>query len=104
MGLLQLAYVIPAIFLVTSPFLPFKSAHDLAMTMCIYLLFKWITDYRKCTMSYLECKIRGVPKQEGYINMYLEPILDINKRPDRYLFYLLILAIGLGQFNFVYSN
>jgi hypothetical protein len=99
-----LAYAIPAIFLVTSPFLPFASAHDLARTRCIYLLFKWITDYRKCTMSYLECKIRGVPKEEGYINRYLNPILNINKRPDRYLFYLLILAIGLGQTNLVNRN
>jgi len=39
---------------------------EFSIGICVYLLFKWITDYRKCTFSYIECKmIRGVKKEEG---------------------------------------
>ena len=57
----------------------------------VYLLFKWLSDYRKCTFSYIECKmIRGVKKEEGYIYNFLEPIFDINKYENRYLIYVIV--------------
>ena len=60
----------------------------MSITLCIYFLIKWITDYRKCTISYLECKIRGVKKEEGYINQVLNTVLDLNKHKYRYYIYL----------------
>jgi hypothetical protein len=83
----MIAYALPLAFLLISPVLPWKRAHDLAMTLCIYLLIKWLTDYRKCTVSYIECKLRGVKKEAGYLYRYLEPILNLNRHPDRRVFY-----------------
>ncbi len=77
-------------FLLASPILPLKWAHDLAVTICIFLLIKWLSDYRKCTISYLECKIRGVRKESGYIYRYLDPILNLNRRADCILIYLFV--------------
>jgi hypothetical protein len=55
--------------------------------LCAYLLMKWLTDYRKCTLSYIECKLRGVPKEQGYLYQLLEQVMSINQRDDRYLYY-----------------
>lgn len=91
-NLLKKKYILSTLlflFLFISIFLNDKRFNQLAITLCIYFLIKWITDYRKCTISYLECKIRGVKKEEGYINQVLNTILDLNKHEYRYYIYLI---------------
>ena len=61
----------------------------------IFLLFRWFTNMRKCTFSYIECKLRDVKKEEGIIYNILEPIYDINQEPYRYIYYFIIVAIIL---------
>lgn len=88
-------YALPLAFLIASPFLPF--GHGLATTICIYLLIKWLSDYRKCTVSYIECKMRGVKKNEGYINRFIDPLINLNRHPYAVYFYLVILLIAFGN-------
>lgn len=90
-------YAFPLALLIASPFLPFETVHDVANTVCIYLLIKWVTDYRKCTASYLECKIRGVSKEEGFINGYVEPIINLNRKPYIVLLYAFVIVIIIGN-------
>lgn len=59
--------------------------------LLVFFTIKWVINYRKCTISYLECKIRGVKREEGYLNRLMDDILDIRKEKDIYL----ILAIGI---------
>ena len=35
-----------------------------------------IFNLRKCTFGYMECKIRGVKRDKGYINNFLDGIVD----------------------------
>ena len=80
--------------LVLSCFFEIDLINSFAASICVFLLIKWITDYRKCTFSYIECKlIRGVPKEEGIIYNFTEPLFDINKRKDRYLIYFIVIII-----------
>lgn len=51
------------------------------LMLSLYLGFKWIFDYRKCTLSYLECKLRGVPREKGYLNRFLDELVDLRKEP-----------------------
>ena len=85
-------YALPLLILLTSP-VHYQIIKDISVTICIFLLIKWLTDYRKCTISYLECKYRGVKKHEGYIYGYLEPILNLNRHRYNYLFYLAVAII-----------
>ncbi len=70
-----------------------KTINQISMTFCCYLLFRWITDYRKCTISYLECKLRGVKKEKGYLYQILNKIFDYNRSKYRFLLYLLLCLI-----------
>ena len=35
--------------------------------LLLFLTIKVLLDYNKCTISYLEVKLRGVKKEEGYL-------------------------------------
>ncbi len=80
-------------FLLISCNLNNKTFNQVSMTICCYFLFRWITDYRKCTISYFECKVRGVPKEKGYLYQILNPIFDYNKSEYRFLLYIMLLII-----------
>jgi hypothetical protein len=54
--------------------------------LIIFFMFKMLFNYRKCTISYLECKIRNVKREHGYLNTLLDSIIDL-----RYTDHILIL-------------
>ena len=51
-----------------------KNIYFLALLFCS---FKVITNYRICSVAYLECKLRDVKRKESYINQFLDPIVDL---------------------------
>jgi hypothetical protein len=54
-----------------------------------YFLFKMITLYDKCTLSYIECKLRNVKKENGYLNRFLHSIIDLRDTPHVYPIYII---------------
>ena len=65
--------------LFTSIFVNNNIFNKVVLLFSFFFLLKWIFNYRKCTISYLECKIRGVKKDDGIINQIIESILCLNK-------------------------
>ena len=61
--------------------------------LLIFFIFKWIFNYRKCSISWLECKIRGVRREKGYLNIFLDSIIDIRNTNNIYIIYLISLFI-----------
>jgi hypothetical protein len=53
-----------------------------------FIFTKSFFNYRKCTVSYAECKIRNVKKEEGYLYRFLDSIIDL-----RYSLHSIILNI-----------
>ena len=47
------------------------------IALMIFFLVKSIINYRKCTISYLEVKARGVKKKYGYLYTLMDDILNI---------------------------
>ena len=45
------------------------------MGLFTFVSFKLLVNYRKCTLSYVECKLRNVKKNDGYIHNILEEIM-----------------------------
>jgi hypothetical protein len=60
-----------------------------------YLLFKMITLYDKCTLSYIECKFRNVKKENGYLNRFLHSIIDLRDTPHVYPIYIIGIILVL---------
>ena len=72
-----------------------RDIHILAVTMCIYLLFKWLSDYRKCTLSYIEIKLRNIKKEQGILYNFLEDLIDFNTCKNKDILYSIITTILL---------
>ena len=81
------------LYILTACFITNNNINESAMVICIYFLFRWITDYRKCTISFMECKLRGVKKEKGYLYQLINPIIDLNKSEYRYYIYVVISII-----------
>ena len=45
--------------------------------LILFICFKWLFNYRKCTFSRIECIIRRVKKEKGYLYNFLEIITDL---------------------------
>ena len=67
----------------------------------LYVFVKIITNYRKCTISYFECKLRNVKKEQGLLYNYLERIVDL--RYDEYN-YLILLYLYFVLMSYAIDN
>ena len=59
-----------------------------------------IFNYRKCTISYIECKLRNVKKDHGYINNFVNQIIDIRETNSSIFIYIYAFIIIYFNFNF----
>ena len=76
-----------------------------AVIFCFLFLIKLIFNYRKCTISYLECKIRKIKKENGFVYNALEEIYDLNNSKYRYFVYLFIIFVLLLNLKkFIYNH
>lgn len=71
-------YLLPGIyFMIININFPLSYIH-----LILFFAFKMIFNYRKCTISYLECKLRGVKKENGYLNRFMDGIIDLRYHQD----------------------
>lgn len=55
--------------------------HQWYMALLFFMYFKVLFRYDKCTISYIECKARGVPKTEGYLYGFLDSFHRLREHP-----------------------
>lgn len=70
----------------------------MALTICIFLLLKWATDARECTVSYAECKIRGVKKEQGFVNNLMEGVINLNKHKLYRVIQIIVILVAIVNF------
>ena len=61
----------------------------------IFMLLKWIFNYRKCTFGYLECKIRKVEREKGFINNFCKYYGDLIYTEYKYYLFVILIIIYL---------
>jgi hypothetical protein len=83
------------LFLVISCLISNNKISEISLIICSYFLFKWAIDSTKCTISYIECKLRGVKKEEGYLYQLLTPIINLNKSKYIYWFVIGLIMISV---------
>ena len=72
---------------------------DLYYFIYAYIMFKWLLDYRLCTLSYIECKIiRGIPKEEGILYNLLNEITNL--RDTYYIYPYMIIFVLFTYYKF----
>ena len=75
----------------------YNSVYLLVLLFCS---FKVITNYRICSVAYLECRLRNVQREDSYMNQLLDPIVDLRYTDHAYP--LTLLSFIILTYNFVY--
>ena len=65
-----------------------KNLNNLYIGLLIFFTFKVAFNYRKCTVSYIECKLRGVKKEKGYLNRFMDSIIDLRQQNESVFYYI----------------
>lgn len=77
---------------------------DLYYFLYAYIMFKWIFDYRLCTLSYMECKIlRGVPKEKGILYNLLNEITNLRNTYNIYPYMIIFCFFTYYKF-YIYKD
>lgn len=71
--------------------------------LILFICFKWLFNYRKCTFSRIECIIRRVKKEKGYLYNFLEIITDLRYTNHIINFIKMVLIILFFHF-IIYKN
>ncbi len=66
--------------------------------LVLFFTLKWILNYRKCTISYIEIKLRGVKKEKGLLYNFLNKCVDLRQNKIIYLLYLLSFILLIDYF------
>ena len=71
---------------------------SISIYIASFFLLKWIFNFKKCTLGYLECKIRNVSKSEGYINKICNDYGDMINDENVDLLFIISFLIIITQF------
>jgi hypothetical protein len=74
--------------------------------LLLFLFMKIIFDYKKCTISYIEVKLRGVKKEDGYLYNFLSSINNLRYHQDLLIIIFIInifLFYNFSKNNFNFS-
>ena len=66
------------------------------IALLYFIMLKMISNYDKCTLSYIECRLRGVSKEQGYLNTFVRGFIDLRNEPvvcATLVFYTVIFSI-----------
>ena len=72
----------------------------LYLILLLFCTFKVTTNYRVCSVAYMECKVRGVKREESLMNQFLDPIVDL--RYTDHIYPLTILSFLILTYHLVY--
>ena len=84
------AYILVALcaYMVAGTLFALTSIPEWYTAMTFLLMCKWMFDYRKCTVSYVEVKMRRVAKENGYLFKAVNDLVDFRNSPCVYLMYV----------------
>ena len=71
-----------------------------SLFLLLFCCFKVTTNYRVCSVAYLECKLRKIKREESIMNQFLDPIVDL--RYTIHIYPLVILSFYILTYNFIY--
>ena len=88
-------YLFVGIFMILN-----KTQIPLLYLLCLaFCSMKFITNYRICSVAYLECKVRDIKREESLMNQFLDPIVDLRYTDHSYP--LTLLSFFILTYNFV---
>ena len=102
--LIQSIHLLLILLLCSSIFIPIHKVKELSLTLLIFMLFHYVTNYGKCGLTQIEYLIMGEQYQEGFMYRLIKPIISV---PEDYFnkhffwIHLLYIIILIYQLNII---
>ena len=61
--------------------------------LIVFFTLKMLFNYKKCTFSYLECKLRKVKREDGYLASFLDHVVDLRNTKQKNVLYAISAVI-----------
>jgi hypothetical protein len=59
------------------------------LVLVAFCTYKMLMNYKKCTFSYMECKLRRVKREDGLLASFLDYVVDLRDTKYRNILYIL---------------
>ena len=80
-----------------------KDVQQWYVVLLYFIVLKMLFQYDKCTLSYFECKLRGVKKEDGYLYSFLDKFIKMRGRPIM-LTYVVLFTIYVTYYYYSRGN
>ena len=92
--LIQTLHLVLVIILACSVFIPNRKIKEMALTLLIYILFQYVTNYGKCGLTQMEYLVMGEQYNEGFLYRLIKPIITVPEEYfEKHLFWIHIIYI-----------
>lgn len=89
----QLIHLLGILFILMIPFQNMINLLVLHVSASLSILTHWYVNDNTCFLSVVEAKLRGIPKDHGFIHSLVAPIYDMNKSHTTMLSYIVLLCL-----------
>lgn len=95
-NIIHFLHIIFVIIMLISPWSNQLILYKFYKIMVPTLLFRWLTNYSKCTVTQIESKLRNIPEDKGFIYRLITPIYTFSsERTFNYLLYFYMILTWL---------
>ena len=91
-------YLIIGLFIIHYNIKIYNKIYGMYITLILFFTLKWIFNYRKCTISYIEYKLRNSKKEDCILYKLLENIMNLRYTKNIFVFYFLSFIILYDYF------
>lgn len=103
--LIQLVHLLGILFMVVIPFQDQVNLLILHVSASLSILTHWMANDNTCFLSLVEAKLRGIPKDHGFIHSLVAPIYEMNKRQTTILTYIVLFCLtAVSLYKIYYSQ
>lgn len=76
----------------------FPKIYTIYITLILFFILKWTLNYRKCTITYIEYKLRNSKKENCILYRLIDNIMDLRYNKNIIGFYFLSLILLFDYF------
>ena len=97
-------HVTVVLFVLIAPFSNIPAFLILHVTFSVSLLLHWYNNNNDCSLTYIESRLRGIDKVEGFTHKFIAPIYDISQTEWSRLCYIITIILMCVSIYYLYNS
>ena len=95
-NLIFIFHIFVILFVITTPFICASILIlILHITFCFCLIIHWVNNSDSCSLTLLECYLKGIPASESFTHQFISPIYNISESSWSIICYIITIFVML---------